>query len=210
MFLMMVVAMVIATPNMNAQELTKRDIKNIERDARKETKRLTKEGWKVTPGSLSLERQLTEAYTKQAEKDAQGMEKNIKGEAMSIGEFFDAAYMQASTLAKNDIASKMETFVMGRVQSLVNNGQLSGKQAVSVGETASHTKNTVAQHLGQVSMPVTMYRDLANGNVEVRVIAFYSKMAAVNIAKEELRRSLKEQSDNLGLDDNAIEDILNF
>jgi len=210
MFLMLVVATVIAMPNMNAQELSKREIKKIERDARKEAKRLTKDGWKVAPGAPSMERQLIAAYTKQAEMDNQGLEKNIKGEAMSVGEFYDAAYKQATVLAKNDIAEKMETFVMGRVENKVSNGQLTGKQAASVAETVSNTKNTVAQHLGQVNMPVTVYRDLANNNVEVRVMAFYSKAAATEIAKEELRKSLKDKANELGIEDDTVDDILNF
>lgn len=208
--MMFVISMVIAMPTINAQELSKRDLKQIEKDARKEAKRLSKEGWKVAPGVPSLERQLIASYTKQAEMDAQGLEKNIKGEAMSIGEFYDSAYTQATVLAKNDIAGKMETFVMGKLQSEVSNGQLSQQQAASVSETVSNTKYTVAQHLGQVSMPVTIYRDLDNGNIQVRVMAFYSKAAALEIAKTELRKTLREKAKELDLGDKVVDEILDF
>jgi hypothetical protein len=210
MFMMFVISMIMAMPTINAQELSKRDIKRIEKEARKDAKRLTKEGWKVAPGVPSLERQLILSYTKQAEVDTQGVEKNIKGEAMSVGEFYDSAYTQATVLAKNDIAGKMETFVMGKLQTEVGNGQLSEQQAASMSEIVSNTKYTVAQHLGQVSMPVTIYRDLDNGNVQVRVMAFYSKAAALEVAKAELKKTLRQKAKELDLGEKVVDDILDF
>ena len=211
MFLMFVLAMTVAMPTSYAQaQLSKKDTKAIKKSAKKEAKQLKKDGWKVTPGSLPMERQLTESYLLQMEKDEQGLSKNFSGQAMSVGENFDAAYTQAGALAKTDIAGKVETLVMGNVKSHVDNGQLSKKQAASVTETISSSKSTIAQHLGQVIMPVTFYRELDNGNVEVRVMSYYSKVSAEEIVKDELRKSLRSKAAELNLDNDVIEEILDF
>ena len=61
------------------------------KDARKEAKGYEKEGWTVTPGALPIEKQLDKAYMMQYETDDYGYPKYIMGEAMSIGENYDAA-----------------------------------------------------------------------------------------------------------------------
>lgn len=54
--------------------------------ARKEAKKLSKEGWTTTPGALPIEKQLDKAYMMSYEYDDNMFPKYIMGEAMSIGE----------------------------------------------------------------------------------------------------------------------------
>ena len=68
--------------------------------ARKEAKKLSKEGWTTTPGALPIEKQLDKAYMMSYEYDDNMFPKYIMGEAMSIAENYDAAKMQALKLAK--------------------------------------------------------------------------------------------------------------
>lgn len=64
------------------------------KDARKEAKRLKKDGWEVASGSLPLEKQLDKSYSMQYEMDLDtGFSKFIKGEASSVGENYDAEKM---------------------------------------------------------------------------------------------------------------------
>ena len=74
--------------------------------ARKEAKKLTKEGWKTAPGALPMEKQLDRSYTMQMEYDNDLFPKYLMGEAMSIGENYDAAKMQALELAKQNLAGQ--------------------------------------------------------------------------------------------------------
>ena len=64
--------------------------------ARKEAKKLTKEGWKVSPGALPMEKQLDRSYMMEMEIDDDLFQKFIIGEAMSFGSVYDAAKMQAT------------------------------------------------------------------------------------------------------------------
>lgn len=73
----------------NRKELVKMTSSEINRKAtkaaRSEAKSLKKEGWKVTPGALPLDRQLDRSYMMQYEFDEVTlMPKYVMGEAMSV------------------------------------------------------------------------------------------------------------------------------
>lgn len=87
--------------------------------ARKEAKKLSKEGWTTTPGTLPIEKQLDKAYMMSYEYDDNMFPKYIMGEAMSIGENYDAAKMQALELAKQNLAGQIQTEVTALVENTV-------------------------------------------------------------------------------------------
>ena len=196
MFLMLVVAMAIAMPTSYAQ-LSKKEMKAIEKDAKKEAKQAKKDGWKVAPGNPSMEMQLTEAYKLQMQKDDNGYDKFIQGEAMTVGQVYDAALFQADNLSKMNLAGKMETRVMQIIDNKLANEQISERDANSLAKSVSSGKNLIAQRLGQVVTPVKMYRELPNGNIEVRVVVFYSQALAMKAAKEVMRAELEKEADDL-------------
>ena len=69
--------------------------KKATKTARKEAKKLKREGWTNAPGALPLNKQLDKSYLMQMEYDEDMFPKYLMGEAMSIGENYDAAKMQA-------------------------------------------------------------------------------------------------------------------
>ena len=85
MLLMFVLTLVIASSCGNAQKLTA-DQKRVNKMIKKEVKQMKKAGWEVAPGNLSMELQLKKSYTKALERDTNGYNKFISGEAMSMGE----------------------------------------------------------------------------------------------------------------------------
>lgn len=196
MFLMLVVAMAIAMPTSYAQ-LSKKEMRTVEKNAKKEAKQAKKDGWKVAPGNPSMEMQLTEAYKLQIQKDDNGYDKFIQGEAMTVGQVYDAALFQADNLSKMNLAGKMETRVMQIIDNKLANEQISERDANSLAKSVSSGKNLIAQRLGQVITPVKMYRELPNGNIEVRVVVFYSQALAMKAAKEAMRAELEKEADGL-------------
>lgn len=206
MFLMLVVAMAVAMPASYAQ-LDKKDMKAIEKAAKKEAKQLTKEGWKIAPGNPAMELQLKDSYKMQYQRDEFGYDKFIQGEAMSVGQVYDAALFQAENLAKQNLAGKMETRVIQIIDNKLANKQISRDDATSLATSVGAGKNLVAQKLGQVIVPVKMYRDLPNGNVEVRVIAYYSQALAMRAAKEAMRGELEKDADKLA---GQLDEIIGF
>ena len=204
MFLMLVVAMAVAMPTSYAQ-LSKKEINKIEKTAKKEAKQLKKDGWKVAPGNPSMEIQLTESFKYQMQKDDEGYDKFIQGEAMTVGQVYDAAMFQADNLSKLNLAGKMETRVIQIIDNKLANKEISKEEAVSLVTSISASKNLISQRLGQVITPVKMYRDLPNGNVEVRIIAYYSQTMANKVAKAAMREDLEKEANDLS---NRLDDIL--
>lgn len=190
----------------NAQKLTKEQ-KQANKTIKKEVRQLKKNGWQVAPGNLALDLQLKEAYSKALEKDEKGYEAYVSGEAMTVGESYDAALFQATNLAKLDLAAKIETEITELIDTRLANKQLSQKQAASLVESVAASKNLISQKLGRVIIPVKMYRDLDNGNVEVRTMVFYSHDMAVDIMKQTMREDLEQKADDLS---KQLDQILGF
>ena len=108
--------------------------------ARKEAKKMGKEGWLIAPGALPIEKQLDKAYMMSYEYDDNMFPKYIMGEAMSIGENYDAAKMQALELAKQNLAGQIQTEVTALIENTVANKQLSQEQAASVTQSVMASK----------------------------------------------------------------------
>jgi SHS2 domain-containing protein len=118
-------------------------------------------------------------------------------EAMSIGENYDAAKMQALELAKQNLAGQIQTEVTSIIESTVANTQLEAEEAASVVETVSASKNVIAQSLGRVIVVTETYRVLSNKNREVLVRIAYNAEAAKKQAKVAIKQELQEKGNQL-------------
>ena len=167
------------------------------KDARKEAKRLEKEGWQVSPGTLPLEKQLDRIYLMQYEFDENMYPKYIMGDATSIGETYDAAKFQATELAKINLATQIETEVTGLIDTEMSNMQMSADEAASVAKTTAGLKSLLTQKIGRVLIPVECFRTLPNKNKEVRVMIAYDSQKALDQAKALIREQLAAESAEL-------------
>ena len=116
--------------------------------AKKEAKKLQKEGWQPAPGALPLEKQLDKSYLMQMEYDESMYPKYLMGEAMSIGENYDGAKMQALELAKQNLAAQVQTEVSALVDNSVATQQLAMEVAVSVTMCILASKSLIVQSIG--------------------------------------------------------------
>lgn len=165
--------------------------------ARKAAKRLAKEGWTTTPGALPLEKQLDKSYLMQMEYDENMFPKYLMGEAMSIGENYDAARLQAMELAKQSLAGQIQTEVTALIENTLNNKQLAAEEAASVTQIISAGKNLISQSIGRVLTVVEMYRVLGNKNKEVSLRIAYNAEMAKQAAKKAVRQELEKKGDDL-------------
>lgn len=165
--------------------------------ARKAAKTYAKEGWIVAPGKLPLDKQLDKSYNMQYEYDENAFPKYIMGEAMSIGENYDAARMQAIELAKLNLASQIQTEVTALIESSVANKQLAQDEAASLTETVAASKNLISQRIGRVIPTVECYRVKSNKNKEVLIQLAYNSKMALEAAKSAIREQLEAKGDKL-------------
>lgn len=165
--------------------------------ARKDAKKLKKEGWTTVPGALPLEKQLDKSYMMQMEYDEDMYPKYLMGEAMSIGENYDAAKMQALELAKQNLAGQIQTEVTALIENSVANEQLANEDATSVTQSIMGAKNLISQSIGRTIIVMECYRVKTNKNKEVLVRIAYNGAMAKAAAKRAIQDELKSKSDDL-------------
>ena len=171
--------------------------KKASKAAKKEAKRLKKEGWVVAPGQLPLEKQLDRSYAMYYEYEESGLPKYIIGDAMSTGEVYDAANRQARQLAIENLAGQIQTEVTALIESTVSNEQISQDDAASIARTVSASKSLIAQHLGRVVSVIECYKTQKNNTVQVRVTLAYNAKMAIDDAKSVVRQQLEDKGQDL-------------
>lgn len=165
--------------------------------ARKDAKKLTKEGWITAPGALPLEKQLDKSYMMQMEYDEDMYPKYLMGEAMSIGENYDAAKMQALELAKQNLAGQIQTEVTALIENSVANKQLAYEDAASLTQSIMGAKNLISQSIGRTITVMECYRVKSNKNKEVLVRIAYNGAMAKAAAKRAIQEELNEKSEEI-------------
>ena len=165
--------------------------------ARKDAKKLKKEGWITVPGALPLEKQLDKSYMMQMEYDEDMYPKYLMGEAMSIGENYDTAKMQALELAKQNLAGQIQTEVTALIENSVANEQLANEDATSVTQSIMGAKNLISQSIGRTIIVMECYRVKTNKNKEVLVRIAYNGAMAKAAAKRAIQDELKSKSEDL-------------
>jgi len=173
--------------------------------AKKEAKKLQKEGWTSAPGALPLEKQLDKSYLMQMEYDESMYPKYLMGEAMSIGENYDGAKMQALELAKQNLAAQIQTEVSALIDNSVATQQLAMEEAVTVTKSIMASKSLIVQSIGRTITVMECYRTLKNKNKEVLVRIAYNGEMAKLAAKNAIRQSLENESDELR---NKLDNVL--
>lgn len=178
---------------LSKSELTARATK----EARTAAREMAKDGWVVTPGALPIEKQLDKSYLMQYEYDEDLFPKYLMGEAMSIGENYDGAKMQALELAKQNLAGQIQTEINALIENTVANKQLEAEEAVSITESVLASKNVISQNIGRVLPVVEVYRVKENKNKEVLVRIAYNSEMALAAAKQAVRADLERKGLNL-------------
>ncbi|MBG0782734.1 MAG: hypothetical protein H0S84_10735 [Bacteroidales bacterium] len=190
----------------SSKELKKEVKSKALKDARKEAKRLDKEGYKVNPGQLPMDKQLEKSWMMAYEFDDKGQKKYFLADGTSVGETQSAAKLQAYEVAKINLAGQIETEIAGLVTTNLGNQQLSADEAASVTQTMGQFKSKLNQQMGRTLTAFEAYKPVGK-NTEVRVTIAYSTEEAMKIAKNIIREDLKKTS---GMDDQKISKVLEF
>ncbi len=172
----------------------------VTKEARKEGKRLKKEGWQVAPGALPIQKQLDRSFLMQMEYDEDLFPRYLMAEGMSIGENYDGAKMQAIELAKQNLAGQIQTEVTALIENSVANNQLDAGQAATVTKSVMAGKSLITQSLGRILPVVEIYRLVDkknNRNKEVMVRLAYDSKKAKEAAKKAVRAGLEGESEEL-------------
>lgn len=193
LILSMMLGLCIAT--ISAQ--TRKEIKAAEKALQQEVNALIADGWRVSPGQLSLIDQQRRAKKFQNELDAEGYPKYVTGNAQSVGRNYDAAKMQALEFAKQDAARKVQSDVAGIVENDLSNEQLAPGEAESTVETVLASKSFFKQKMGRSITLMECYRVLPNRNTEVMTVVAFDARKVLEAATSEIKKELKARGKEL-------------
>jgi len=187
------------------RQLTKEIKERAVRQARKEARKLKKEGWTVNPGSLPLDKILENAWKKQLTTDDKDLPLYITADGNAVAENKTAAEMQAIEMGKLQLAGLIETNINSLISGNIANAQLSTKDASSVTEIIQSAKTLIVMQLGYVDPFFKIYRDIEGNKVEVQIRLFYDKTQSMEIAKKVIRKELK---DKLKINEEKLEKLM--
>lgn len=162
--------------------------------ARKEAKRLMKEGYTVPVGQLTLDKQLENSWQAAYEVTGDGLPYYIMSTQKGVASNYTAAQMQAMNAAKMDIAGQIQTMVSQVIETKVASKELSRGEAESLSTFVSTSKNVISNTLGRVVKMVEVYKEPKRGNgVEVMVTLAYNSDLAQQEALKALQNSLTSE-----------------
>lgn len=175
--------------------------KEILKMAKKEAKRLKKEGWTVAPGALPMEVQLQRRYTKEYDLDDNEQNRYYLGTSQPTAQFFDAASLQAAALCKLDIAGqlggKMKAIIEAEVGNKQTSGAMSTEEAVSVAQVTAAISEIVQANLRDIIPLFEVMKKLPNGNVQIQRTVAYARSMAEKAAKEAVAGELEKKMKGL-------------
>lgn len=140
----------------------------VTKTARKEAKRLTKEGWKPAPGRLPLEIQLDKMYRKQYELTENGNPRYLFGEATVSSNDYTVAQMQVMEYARQNLISQLKTETERLIQSAVKNVEVE-EEHKSLRDYMDEATTKMNQKLYRLPVELDIMRE-DGGKKEIRVM----------------------------------------
>ena len=196
--LILLLAAVVGISAVEAQQLTKRQLKTQQKELKKEVAGYVAEGWKVNPGDLNITEQVSRGKSFRNMLDENGESKYVVAQVTAVGQTYKAAQFAAQSGAKIEAANALKGEIEQLVKTDLANVEAANKEAVSVDKVVSAVMERVSASLGQGIILVTMHRTVPhNGNVEVNFACAYSYKKLKELAVEAQKKSLQEEIDEL-------------
>ncbi len=175
------------------------------KDARKEARKMKKQGFKPFPGGLPLEMQLQDSWVKQLETNAEGHEKYLYADGNGVGKTQTAAEFQAMEVAKLQLAGQISNEVVQIIEGKIANEQIDRETGNSLTKLVSGSKNYVIESLPYVKPRLKVIREVGKRDVEVQVKLFYSYEEALVATQASAERAAREQMEEKA--DELIDEI---
>lgn len=169
------------------------------KDAKKQAKKLVKDGWMVCAGDKTIAKQITETQLLGEELMADELgnptKRYIIRSAQSIAGTFDAGIAAARSNAQVELAAMLETKVAAALESKLDNQQNSAITAITVDKFHERAKAIIDASLTNTRTLLSIYRVNKQNNYEVQVqVAFDKKELAARL-KRNIKKELEQEGD---------------
>lgn len=171
------------------------------KDAKKEAKKLEKEGWLVPAGRQSIEKQVsaTQILALELMADANGnpQTRYIVQMGISTGGTFNAALGSARSSAIVNLASDLKTRVAAAMEQNMDNEQSTAITANTIEKFHQRSKMIVDACLTNLKTPMVVYRKTKQNMYEVQVQAAFDKQEIKERMKNRMAKELEIEGDEL-------------
>ncbi len=181
--------------------------------AKKQAKKLRKEGWMVTGSDKPIELQITSdqllAEELMADENGKPTKRYIQHSASAVQGTQKAAYADARAACQIEIAAMIETKIAGALLQRVDGIQSSSIDSTTVDKFQQRAKGVFDTVITNVIPGLNIYRQLSNNNYEVQVtLSFDKKQIAIQLKKELLKQLEMEGNAELNsIIDQALQEM---
>lgn len=179
------------------KELKKDLTSRVEKDSRKTAKAYEKEGWKVMPGKLPLERQIQESRLAELETDENGAKLYLTGTHKATGGNYSAAKKIADSRAMTELAEQLNSRIDQIIKDNISNKDYGDNDIEVIDKFISVNKHLVSARLNQAIPVLSMFRDGQNNTCEVQVFYKIDAKSAIKETKKLYRSELTKESEEL-------------
>lgn len=180
----------VQTLEVNAQ--SRREVRQEARSVQEEVERLTREGWRVMPGGLSMREQVVRSREMRREVDDRRLPKWVFGTASTPGQTFDVARFQAAELARIDLVGQFAATIRGAIETELGAEQLT---ETGMAQTVGVFTNEIAAALGRTVPVIELYREVpGQRGREVRLQIAYNELLIQERVRETVRRGMQERA----------------
>ncbi len=178
------------------EKIDRKDVRQINQFIKKETKKLTKDGFRAEVGAPGIEWQLRQSFEKQLMSDEEGNNMFVVGVGSAVSGIQNVARRHAASDAQIDACTQLESKIMGLIETDYNNRLYSRNEYETLSRMKGVFSNLLAQTL-PIGTPIcTFYKD--NGkyyDFQIR-IAYSSRMMA-DRSKMVISEILSKENDEL-------------
>lgn len=171
------------------QELSKLEMKEINKQAKK----YTKEGYQEFKGDNSIKMQLIKFAKKRNEEDDRGNPKYVTASGVGVGKTQPAAQALAIETAKATIAGLITNEIKSKVNLKIVNDQIDTEQGESLTKLVSGSVNEIITELPYVRPGFLAYKKKPGNQIEVTANLYYNAVEANEAAKRALQAQAKKE-----------------
>ena len=135
-----------------------------------DAKKYKKEGWKTNIGAPPLEIQFDQAWQKIAETDEDGFPKYLSVTVSAKDKDCDKAKFMAMELAQIRVANTLASQVEAVTRMNIDNEETCFNKSQSETEFVETSRINSAHHISKLNVILECWRQLADGDYEVRMM----------------------------------------
>ncbi len=194
---LMLLAVVPAVQAQKSQKELKKELTaKVDKDSKKEAKKMVKEGWKTMPGNLPIEKQIQRSRYARLDTDENGEPLYFVATGRGIGGSYAGAKDDADLQARAFIVNEIDNLVQKTVDGKRGTSNFGPGEVETISETVAASRSEVSARLQGLTPVLEIYKESRN-QFEVELTLTVDRKKAIRFAQGEYRKELLKKSEKL-------------